>query len=379
VFYRNTNTSEDQKSQALKKQEEHLMHATEERSHYNSACKLAKQLCSSLSINQLKQMPANSQNCTFHYSFDFAQQVHYPADPFQPGPIYFKVPRKCSIFGVNAEGLPAQVNYLIDECVDLGKGANVVISLLHHFFENYGIGENHVHLNCDNCAGQNKNNYMLWYLCWRVSNGLHSSVKLSFLIAGHTKFAPDWCFGLLKQKYRRTNVSCLQDLVDVVNQSTQKGINVAQLVGDEFGNLFVPIYDWSSYFLQFFKKIAGIKQYHHFEMHAGSPGKVKCKVFASSDTIEHIVSTNIPLGMPAQLIPGGLSASRKAYLYKEIREFCTPRTQDLVCPKPDDIEEEMQAEASGSTQNLPDMPTSTGAIQKTKGKGKAIGKKTSKK
>ena len=24
-----------------------------------------------------------------HYSFDFAQQVHYPSNPLQPGPIYF--------------------------------------------------------------------------------------------------------------------------------------------------------------------------------------------------------------------------------------------------------------------------------------------------
>ena len=35
-----------------------------------------------------------------HYSFDFAQQVHYPHNPLQPGPIYFKTPRKCAVFGV---------------------------------------------------------------------------------------------------------------------------------------------------------------------------------------------------------------------------------------------------------------------------------------
>ena len=32
--------------------------------------------------------------CTYagksHYCFDFAQQVHFPSDPLQPGPIYFK-------------------------------------------------------------------------------------------------------------------------------------------------------------------------------------------------------------------------------------------------------------------------------------------------
>ncbi len=34
-----------------------------------------------------------------------AQQIHYPANPRQSGLIYFKTLRKCSIFGVNCEGV----------------------------------------------------------------------------------------------------------------------------------------------------------------------------------------------------------------------------------------------------------------------------------
>ena len=133
---------------------------------------------------------------TSHYSFDMAQQVFYPNDPLQPGPMYFLTPRKCSIFGVCCEALPRQVNYLIDEAVDMGKGANAVVSMLHHF----GLGERDVHLHADNCGGQNKNNIMVGYLLWRVLTGLHQNITLSFMIAGHTKFSPDWCFGLLKKR-----------------------------------------------------------------------------------------------------------------------------------------------------------------------------------
>ena len=107
------------------------------------------------------RLPSNSNEITVHYSFDFAQQVHYPSDPQQPGPVYFLTPRKCAIFGVCCEGIPQQVNYLIDEAVDTGKGANTVVSLLHHFFENHGLGEKHVHLHADNCVGQNKNNTVI--------------------------------------------------------------------------------------------------------------------------------------------------------------------------------------------------------------------------
>lgn len=38
------------------------------------------------------------------------------------------------------------------------------------------------------------------YLAWRVRSGLNKRVEISFLLVGHTKFAPDWSFGLLKQK-----------------------------------------------------------------------------------------------------------------------------------------------------------------------------------
>ena len=51
-----------------------------------------------------------------------------------------------------------QVNYLIDEALDTGKGANTVVSLLHHFLATYSLGEVKVQLHADNCSGQNKNN-----------------------------------------------------------------------------------------------------------------------------------------------------------------------------------------------------------------------------
>ena len=57
-----------------------------------------------------------------HNLFDMAQQVHYPSNPLQPGPMYFLTPRKCALFGVCCEAIPRQINYLIDEAFDTGKG-----------------------------------------------------------------------------------------------------------------------------------------------------------------------------------------------------------------------------------------------------------------
>ena len=57
--------------------------------------------------------------------------------------------------------MPQQVNFLIDEAADTGKGANAVISILHFYLEKYGLHAAIVHLNADNCPGQNKNNAVI--------------------------------------------------------------------------------------------------------------------------------------------------------------------------------------------------------------------------
>ena len=66
------------------------------------------------------------------------------------------------------------------------------------------------------------------------------------MLVGHTKFTPDSCFGLLKQRFRRIHVQCLNDIVQVVEQSAS--VNKASLVGNEAGEVFVPTYDWLFYF-----------------------------------------------------------------------------------------------------------------------------------
>ena len=57
------------------------------------------------------------------------------------------------------------------------------------------------------------------------------------MIPCHTKFSPDWCFGLFKKEYKRSIVRGLTDLVRVVNESAE--VNVAQPTGREDGSVLV--------------------------------------------------------------------------------------------------------------------------------------------
>ena len=185
AILRAANCSEGDKSETIKAAEEHLGIVQVERSFYKTKCDECRDSVHThftedgvLQLPPLSSStPSNSRDIQVHYS-DYAQQVHFPGDPLQPVPIYFLTPRKCSVFGVNCEALPRQVNFLTDEAGECGKGANNVISRLHFFFKTHGLGEKVVFLHADNCTGQNKNNAMIQYLAWRAATNRHTSLTI---------------------------------------------------------------------------------------------------------------------------------------------------------------------------------------------------------
>ena len=137
------------------------------------------------------------------------------------------------------------MNFVIDEASDTGKGANSC-QYAGLFFSHHGLGEA-TSLHADNCSGQNKNTTMVQYLMWRVLTGVHQTISLLCMITAHTKFSPDACAGLIKSKFCRTDVSSLDDVARVVEESV--ACNICQLVGAQDGSTIVPSRDSFSPFL----------------------------------------------------------------------------------------------------------------------------------
>ena len=97
------NSSESDKSAAIADALEHLRIVKMERSLYKSTCDKCKDSIQAYFVTDdgtfsppspNSKIAANTNDIKAHYSFDYAQQVHYPSDPLQPGPIYFLTPRK---------------------------------------------------------------------------------------------------------------------------------------------------------------------------------------------------------------------------------------------------------------------------------------------
>lgn len=256
------------------------------------------------------------------------------------GPLYFLTPRKCQLFGVCSEAKGEQVHYLINENDNPGKGTNCVVSMLHHYLESKTSVGQHLFLHADNAVGENKNNTVIQYLAWRVMTGYNPTIKLSFMIPGHTKFAPDQFFGLVKKHYWRTSVSTLSDIEDVVRNSMTGHQNIPQPTVDcQTGEQYVTWYRWDEHLRTLFHSLPSISKYHHFILDASEPGSVIVKKYADTEEITCKLTLGEELHginkMPPTITPVGISSECQVYLYEKISPFCSSEeAASLTCPRP---------------------------------------------
>ena len=119
----------------------------------------------------------------------------------------------------------------------------------------------------DNTCVTNKNWYtMAWALEMVVQKRL-DLVRISFLIAGHTKSSPDLVFAKLAQTYNQSDVFCTEDLKQVIAPHAEVVIDGGEIVHDRRANLTK------------YSKLPGIRSLHDFVFAvSASTGKLVCKV-----------------------------------------------------------------------------------------------------
>ena len=106
------------------------------------------------------------------------------------------------------------------------NGSNKVVTLiykmLHTFIEDHGFLPRKLFLTSDNCARENKNQYVFAFLYGLVELGIVEEVVFSFLHVGHTGFAPDQMFSILAADFKKTNIRTLEDLIWLISKSSIK-------------------------------------------------------------------------------------------------------------------------------------------------------------
>ncbi|GES98234.1 hypothetical protein GLOIN_2v1484099 [Rhizophagus clarus] len=279
-----------------------------------------------------------------HIAYDWAQNVQIPYSPQQIGSIFFKSPRKVHLFGVcNTGNFPhtEQTNYIIDEAEmpddgKQGKGVNCTLSLVRHAILKYNHGEKKLVVTCDNCVGQNKNNFSLFFYSWLIDCWLYEEIELNFMIPGHTKFICDSCFSLIKVLYRKSKVNTIDDIVSIIDRSTTVHLNTSQryLNGEGF-----KYYNFKDYF-QKYKKLPNIQKQHHFYFNSLHPGEVFYKD-KLEDEYKKAIIRNFPFDsdiLPSTISIRPLSLKRQEELHKEIAPYIDISFRNITCPKPKEHE-----------------------------------------
>ena len=85
-------------------------------------------------------------------------------------------------------------------------------------------------------------------------------------------------------------------------------------------------------------QVSTAQKFHHFSLSKENPGMVSCKetVYSQQQSFMLLRDPAVvpPATLPPTVHPDGLSEERRRYLYREIRPFCKPGTEDLVAPQP---------------------------------------------
>ncbi|CAB4494866.1 unnamed protein product [Rhizophagus irregularis] len=300
--------------------EEHHKAADLERKHYNDNIEKSKQ---DLSIA--------------HICYDWAQNVSIPYSPQQVGSIFFKTAYAVHLFGVckTEGGENRQINFVITEDEfpkGVSKGANTTLNMVYQAIKTFAKdGKKDLHITCDNCIAQNKNNLSLFFWSWLSMLGWYNNITINFMIPGHTKFICDSFFGHIKKTYQNQKVNTVDDIEDIVNNSSKgnEGLRYNGGIGWKW-------FDFQNFFSKNnFINLPHITKYHHFRFSNLSEdlGKVYCSENSGGVEICHKLlrdDNNFNINEKLDILDVmHISEEKKKYLYQKIRQHIEDPYKDV--------------------------------------------------
>lgn len=139
-----------------------------------------------LYIDTCKRVEKDPSQTEIHLTFYFAEKVLLPALKRQPGQLHFVTGLKFDIFGVASSNVNKILLYGLPEGHwPQGRTANEVLSMLDNALRLHRAPTapsghlSRVTFHCDNCGGQNKKRWVIWYLSFLVMK-TYSQVTLHF-------------------------------------------------------------------------------------------------------------------------------------------------------------------------------------------------------
>ena len=147
------------------------------------------------------------QHCfTLTLSADYQQSKLIPSwgRTEQPGSTYYLQKVSHDIFGIIDHREEQGVVYLFDERIG-PKNTDHTVSSCHPWIKRLALF-------LDNATSTNKNKFMFAWAMELVSTGTINHIHISFMLAGHTKFAPDHLFATIGSAYKSSDIFTISEL-----------------------------------------------------------------------------------------------------------------------------------------------------------------------
>ena len=184
--------------------------------------------------------------------YQMAKLVPYWGLSAQPGSTYYLQKLSHDVFGIVNHGSGLSTVYLFDEQAG-PKNTDHTVSYLTDYISKLPEWSRRVHLFLDNTCSTNKNYYLMSWAHEMVQQDRLSFFRVSFLLAGHTKFSPDLLFSKVAKSYNRSDVFNTDELKDVISP-------FAEVIVDD-GALVCA---WRDILSKKYSKLPGIQKLHDF-------------------------------------------------------------------------------------------------------------------
>ena len=170
-----------------------------------------------------------------------------------------------TFFGIVNHATNKTTVYLFDERVG-PKNTDHTVSYLTHFISQLPPWLRRIHLFLDNTSAINKNWYMMAWALEMLQHGKLDFLRLSFLIAGHTKFSLDLVFAKIAKSYNRSDVFNTEELKGVIALHADVVVDQGEIVCDWRTNLTK------------YSKLPGNRSLHDFVFAKNVTGGIVCKI-----------------------------------------------------------------------------------------------------
>ena len=271
---------ESAKSDLEEKLREHKSTATKAREFFNTSTVRCKEKWARISqltekgvlSRREKDELASAKHCYTHtISADHQQSKLIPSwgRTEQPGSTYYLQKVSHDIFGIVDHSVDKSSVYVFDERIG-PKNTDHTISFLTHHWNVLSQQYPWIHrlaVFLDNATSTNKNRYLFSWAMEMVSSGKIDHLHISFMIAGHTKFAPDRLFSSIGSAYKAADVFNISDLKALCDRSATTYIEK----GD-------GVFNWRECLGEKYSDLPGIRKFHDFLVVKSHDGKVVMKV-----------------------------------------------------------------------------------------------------